>query len=407
MTTRHITQVINEQQNTIHKKLSFVVLSDTHNHHDRIFDNIIPGDVLIVTGDFTKRGTLIELGNFNTFLGQVKLKYGFKYIVLIAGNHDINLDPRFNPSIEESIGTLLSNVTHYLCNSFVIIEGIKIYGTPYTNCRGAYGSSNLNSVWELIPDDTDVVLTHCPPKNILDLAWVPKQESSDVCDICHKSHKYYEHWGSDTLKHHILNRVKPKLHIFGHVHDHYGDVKIDGTQFINSALEWSPMHEPYSFDYYVSQQEYQQRLSDTTYQFDTVYNVTQSSTPTVFKIVSKHDPNLVIEANEEQTRIKVAPIKHESDSNQRWTFTSEGYIELYGTDKVVDIDRANTSKGAKLCLWEKLGKKNQLWRIEGSTIVSLMNGYALDINTDKQPLSEIIVYPIHNHKNQQWSFQKL
>ena len=67
----------------------------------------------------------------------------------MTGNHDLCLWDA------ECIEELPENV-HFLQDKSVVIDGVKFFGLAY------------NYPEELIPDDTDVVITHEPPVMILD-----------------------------------------------------------------------------------------------------------------------------------------------------------------------------------------------------------------------------------------------
>jgi Icc-related predicted phosphoesterase len=110
----------------------------------------------------------------------------------------------------------------YLKNSAAEIDGIKIWGSPYTpwffnwafnERRGALISKH----WQLIPENTDVLITHGPVFGILDTV-INEQ-----------------HVGCKDLLQKIIE-LKPKVHICGHIHESYGSVKKSGTRFINASL---------------------------------------------------------------------------------------------------------------------------------------------------------------------------
>jgi len=180
--------------------IRFVCISDTHGGHLQM--KIPDGDVLIVSGDFTRwKSSEQDLKEFNTFLGTLS----HKHKVVIAGNHELSLEPN---NIENT-KALLSNCTHYLEDTFVILEGIKIYGTPWHIQResllkraNAFGLDKLSihSKWNDIPLDTDILITHFPPHG-------------------------YPHTHPDSGCPYLLGtvaKVKPKVHIFGHDHRCYG-----------------------------------------------------------------------------------------------------------------------------------------------------------------------------------------
>ena len=70
-----------------------------------------------------------------------------------------------------------------------------------------------------IPRDTDILITHGPPYGVLDQSPV----------------EYLEPVGDKELREAVI-RVKPKLHVFGHVHCGYGVRPTLHTVFVNAAL---------------------------------------------------------------------------------------------------------------------------------------------------------------------------
>ena len=113
------------------------------------------------------------------------------------------------------------NVT-YLEDSGVTIEGLNFYGIPvqlpFNNWAFNRPESKLAEHWKAIPDNTDVLITHCPPYGIFD--W-------SIYDNIHT--------GSPSLYYEVTNRIRPKLHVFGHIHQGYGIKVIENTTFINAS----------------------------------------------------------------------------------------------------------------------------------------------------------------------------
>eukprot|EP01083_Nonionella_stella_P040794 110591_1 len=242
-----------------HPMVTIVHISDTHLAHNPFKAWFIPkGDILIHSGDFLSEspGTLPidksdgeipkELTAFNKWLSTLP----HKYKVVIAGNHEFSLDGLGREYIQK----ILSNCI-YLEDSFVELYGIKIYGSPWT--RHIYGTTyafgdeeeSLYKKWNMIPNDTDIVVTHQPPWGVLDRAWQQEFKNEDKCDICNEIHEMYDHWGSKSLLSEIEKRVKPSVHLFGHVHDENGvvDDKQSGVRFINSALDITPVSHTVKF----------------------------------------------------------------------------------------------------------------------------------------------------------------
>jgi Icc-related predicted phosphoesterase len=196
--------------------MRIVNISDTHGSHWKV-PKLPDGDVLIHAGDFMLSGHVAdEIFNFNHWLGMQP----HRYKIVIAGNHDI-LFERQNSFAR----SLLTNAI-YLENSGVEIEGLKFWGSPQQPefMNWAFNVPRglpIRRYWDRIPNDTDVLITHGPPVGIRD-----------------KIRRNSEHLGCDELLL-AVDRVKPKLHIFGHIHGGYGEGSspfVPNTEFINCAL---------------------------------------------------------------------------------------------------------------------------------------------------------------------------
>ncbi|MBC8109554.1 MAG: metallophosphatase domain-containing protein [Verrucomicrobia bacterium] len=201
--------------------MKIVCISDTHSHHLKV--NVPEGDLLLHAGDITKRGTEGELAEFNYWIGTLP----HKHKIIIAGNHDFICEEK--PEVAES---LITNAI-YLNDSGVEIEGLKIWGSPispffhdwaFNRQRG----EDIKKHWDLIPIGTDILITHGPPKDILDKTFLKT------------------HVGCEDLLHRIM-LVKPKIHLFGHIHEAYGQTYDQDIQFINASimnLAFQPKHLP-------------------------------------------------------------------------------------------------------------------------------------------------------------------
>ncbi len=186
-------------------------ISDLHN---RTLDSLPKYDILVYAGDITSRGNPEEVMAFaNRSLEWYEPK------ILVAGNHDnclANSNAAFCVSILEEAGWI------YLENDYCYINELKIYGSPYTklfaNWAFEYASyTEMEANWDLIPTDTDILITHQPPKGILDYV---HDKGSIGCVALTEA----------------LKRVKPKLHVFGHFHESYG-MEVQGeTIYVNASL---------------------------------------------------------------------------------------------------------------------------------------------------------------------------
>jgi len=167
-------------------------LSDTHGLHHQI-NSLTEADVIIHSGDISHNGAESEVLDFLNWY--IELPY--KHKIFITGNHDLCLWDA------EGIEDLPSNV-YFLQDNSIEIDGIHFFGLGYNHSE------------TLVPDDTDIVITHEPPVMILD-------KSAGT------------HWGNAPLRNRIVE-IKPRYHLFGHAHDGYGIVKQDGIVFSNAAL---------------------------------------------------------------------------------------------------------------------------------------------------------------------------
>jgi len=206
--------------------MKIICFSDTHGQHRRM-PEIPECDVLIFAGDIMSGGhDMSELISFNAWLGKKKAAHR----IVIAGNHDF-LFERY----PDQSRAMLSNAT-YLENSGVTIDGLNFWGSPYTPSfyNWAFMADRGEAIqkhWDLIPDNTDVLITHGPPFGILDTTWLHSPE----------------HLGCVNLLEAVV-RVKPKLHVFGHIHGGHGKVESDAGIFCNASM----LNEAYDMVYPVT-----------------------------------------------------------------------------------------------------------------------------------------------------------
>ena len=199
--------------------MRIVCISDTHERHAQV--EVPPGDILIHGGDFTMVGRLERVKQFSDWLESVREDGGFRHVIVIAGNHDLCFDPR-NFSYIPGVSTLLGNAT-YLDDSGCQPEGLKIWGSPISPQFLEWAfmrqpGEDIRRHWNMIPEDTDVLITHTPPLGILDQP-TPQSPGVGCADLLEK-----------------VKEVRPKLHVFGHIHGGYGIKKIDGTVYVNASL---------------------------------------------------------------------------------------------------------------------------------------------------------------------------
>ncbi|KAL4949352.1 Metallo-dependent phosphatase-like protein [Aspergillus filifer] len=230
-------------------QIRIVCISDTHNNQP----SLPVGDILIHAGDLTETGSFDELQDQITWLDAQP----FRHIVVIAGNHDVLLDEGFLEKFpERRYGELRTKRelawgrVRYLENESVSLEvtldskdsttvnskktdssnstvpgtrKLEIFGTPLTPQYGVsafqYPSHLSEGVWEnKIPDDTDILIVHGPPR--LHLDFDPNIQGGSL-----------RHPGDAYLTSEI-GRVRPRLVIFGHIHVGYGreDLVLDSVR---------------------------------------------------------------------------------------------------------------------------------------------------------------------------------
>ena len=143
------------------------IISDSHGKHGeiKIEEDI---DMIIHCGDSTNWFDLLpNEQEFRRFL-EWFLSLEVKHKVLIAGNHDAWATKLYNKEFIKSKGII------FLEHEYVEIEGLKIFGSPYTpifhNWHFMKDRSKINKYWEYLEPNIDILITHGPPKGILDLS---------------------------------------------------------------------------------------------------------------------------------------------------------------------------------------------------------------------------------------------
>ena len=208
--------------------MKVVAISDTHTYEV----DLPSGDLLIIAGDITFSGTEEQIAGFNKYIESQAEKFTHKPI-MVAGNHD-----RLFEQDREAALRLVPSVT-YLEDEGIEIDGAKIYGSPWTPEFGHWSFMKargpvLMRKWDQIPDGLDLLITHGPPKNILD-------------------HCPGGNVGCEMLRKRILDGLKepPRVHVFGHIHEGYGTMQSGATTFHNASIcnaRYAPVNAPILFD---------------------------------------------------------------------------------------------------------------------------------------------------------------
>ncbi len=211
-------------------------ISDLHGHYPELEG----GDLLIVAGDLTARDTILEHAEFIKWLSNVN----YKKVIVIAGNHDGCLvDPTTAKALFSYIPLADVNA-EYLQDSGTEFDGLKIWGSPWTltfpgmnpHCKAftVDTEEELAKKWDLIPDNVDILVTHSPAYGNFD--FLKNSESESV--------------GSRTLWEKLkVASIKPKLFVFGHIHESYGygTRRNNPTIYVNASHvneHYEPVNKP-------------------------------------------------------------------------------------------------------------------------------------------------------------------
>lgn len=201
-------------------QIRIVCISDTHT----LKPTFLPqGDVLVHAGDLTSDGTVADIQDQIDWISSLP----YEHKIVIAGNHDSWFDPRARRKTDVGKAPRWGDV-HYLQHSSVQLifpsqahRQLSFYGAPQIpECGGenfAFQYHRNDDTWsDTVPQKTDVLITHTPPRHHLDLP------AGLGCNYLSK-----EIW-----------RVRPKLHVFGHVHAGYGREQVfwDDTQRVYEKL---------------------------------------------------------------------------------------------------------------------------------------------------------------------------
>lgn len=177
------------------------MFSDTHGRHEEL--NVPQCDMAIFCGDMSNSIDLAknfhECDRFLSWYNNLNIKHK----IFIAGNHDLSFVHPFYLDLSKY------ETLHYLCHSSITIDGIKIFGSPFTPEFGKslafmYNRCNGSDVWADLDNDCDILVTHGPPLGILDLA------------INHRHNTIVQVGCRNLLERTSL--LNTKIHCFGHIH---------------------------------------------------------------------------------------------------------------------------------------------------------------------------------------------
>ncbi len=192
--------------------MKFVAISDTHCRHRSL--RLPKADVLIHAGDLTYRGKKEEVIDFlDWFKG---LTYPYK--IFIAGNHDFY----FEKEKQSEILKIIPPGIIYLNDSGICINGVNVWGSPITPwffnwAFNRHRGMEIKKHWDLVPIETNLLITHGPVYGFLDT--VINEQHAGCKDLFKK-----------------VQEIKPSVHVCGHIHEGYGNLKRGGIKFINASV---------------------------------------------------------------------------------------------------------------------------------------------------------------------------
>jgi Icc-related predicted phosphoesterase len=191
--------------------MKIVLISDSHGQHHSL--ELPAGDVLVHAGDFSRSGKPDQAKDFLRWLADQP----FRHKIFVAGNHDFIAEQE--PALFRS---WVPDNCIYLEDQSIEVDGLRVWGSPITpwffdwafnRNRGA----DICRHWDFIPDGLDILVTHGPPAGILDVT------------------ARGEHVGCDDLRKRI-EKARPKVSVFGHIHEAYGRTERDGISYFNASV---------------------------------------------------------------------------------------------------------------------------------------------------------------------------
>jgi len=204
--------------------MKITCFSDTHGNHTYV--DLPRANLLIFAGDFTGQHGHKEHAQLITFLRWMDHQ-PHRHKIMIAGNHDFIFEGDMRSAAVEAVK---ERGIHYLEDDYVMIDGWKIWGTPvqpvFFNWAFNREPEIIKKHMDLIPDDVDILITHAPPYGILDLCGMPLERKG--CKVTAEA----------------VERVKPCLHVFGHIHESNGREKIGITRYVNASIGYRAEHKP-------------------------------------------------------------------------------------------------------------------------------------------------------------------
>ena len=221
--------------------MKITLISDTHSKHKQLDGDLPGGEILIHAGDFMNSGYVkTEATEFFDWFNSIK---GYDKKFFIAGNHDriIENDPTW------SLLTIKDypNIIYLQDEDFALYDmdedsSICLYGSPWQPAFFDWAfnlprnSEEIKAKWDAIPTNTDILITHGPPFGYQD---IPGGQSIRV--------------GCEMLRYRV-DEIKPKIHVFGHIHGENGYYFNGHTHFFNASVlneRYNYTNKPFHFEW--------------------------------------------------------------------------------------------------------------------------------------------------------------
>jgi Icc-related predicted phosphoesterase len=210
-------------------------------------------NILVHSGDCTNVGKENEIIDFVTWFEKIK---GFTKKIFIAGNHDFGFEnykgvrhhyeaPWLHNILDEEklseSNVIYLHDSEYIFDSSELKKSIKFYGSPWQPefFNWAFNlprnGVELKKKWDEIPVDTDILITHGPPHMLRD--FVPK-------------YNVMRHVGCELLYDRVI-KIKPLVHVFGHIHYAHGVELFNDTFYVNASIcteGYNPINSPIVID---------------------------------------------------------------------------------------------------------------------------------------------------------------
>lgn len=193
--------------------VKIVCFSDTHDKYNLgVLKETYKGDLLLHAGDATSTGELRQLSAYSDWLAKQK----FDSKIIIPGNHDLAFEKNW-----ELAEAHVPDATAILNQSTTLYNGLKIWGEPrqpwFYDWAFNVQREHMGAVWDLVPKDTDILVTHGPPFGAGDI------NGQGVRCGCVAQRKWIE-------------ENQPRLVVCGHIHDGYGIYLIGKTLVVNASI---------------------------------------------------------------------------------------------------------------------------------------------------------------------------